>query len=184
MFDWLFEGPTVYVALAALAAFLLVLWWQKRKRWCLIGVAVVVGLLGLYAILDRAVETDRKQIVRKVNEMAAAVNAHNLDAAFVNISDQFRSHDGKSKKQLRAAGQMYLDQKIVERVDVWDIAIEGKPSREKGEVHVRFSVKVHGSQEFFTDCEALFTFEPEHGWQLKGFRLVKPQTTEDWPWQI
>jgi hypothetical protein len=184
VFDWLFEGPTVYVALAALAAFLLVLWWQTRKRWCLIGVAVVVGLIGLYAILDRVVETDREQIVRKVNALAAGVNAHNLDAAFVHISEQFRSAGGKSKKELRATGQSYLDQKIIERVDVWDIAVEGKPSREKREAHVRFSGKVHGSQEFLTDCDALFAFEPEHGWQLKGFRLLKPQTTEEWPLQI
>ncbi|HWG46767.1 MAG TPA: hypothetical protein VN688_28650 [Gemmataceae bacterium] len=183
--DWLFEGRTnVYVILAALTGLLVLVWWQTRKRWCLIAAVVMAGLIGIYAILNVAVETDREQIVRKVNEMTAAVNAHKLDAAFVHISDQFRSHGGKTKQELRTAGQTYLEQKIVERVDVWDIGIEGQPSREKREVHVRFSVKVHGGQEFFTDCDALFAFEPEHGWRMKGFRLLKPQTNEEWSWQI
>jgi hypothetical protein len=185
VFDWLFEGlPSVYVALGGVAVLLLVIWWQQRKRWCLIGVAVAAALIGLYALLDYAVETDREQIVRKIKEMAAGVNAHKLDATFVHISDQFRSRGGKTKQELRREAQGYLDRKTVESVDVWDILLEERPSREKGEVPVRFSAKVHGGQEFFTDCEAIFDFHPEHGWRLKSFRLVKPQTNEEWPWQI
>lgn len=185
MFDWLFEGrPSVYIALGGAAILLLVVWWQQRKRWCLIGVAVAVASIGLYALLDYTVETDREQITRKIKEMAAGVSAHKLDATFVHISDRFRSPGGKGKQELRSAAESYLNSKTVESVDVWDILLEERPAREKGEARVRFSAKVHGVQEFFTDCEAIFDFHPEHGWRLKTFRLVKPQTNEEWSWQI
>ena len=186
MFDWLFEGRTsVYAVLAALAVFLLVAWWQMRKRWLLAGVVLTAALVGLYALLDKAVETDREQIVRKLREMAAAVNAHNLNAAFVHISDRFRSQGGKSKRELREAAQSLLELGDVESVQFWDIAIEGRPSRELGEVHVFFSAKAHNTRGgFLTDCDAVFEFNPQQGWQLRSFRLLKPQTNEEWNFQI
>ncbi|HEY7326532.1 MAG TPA: hypothetical protein VH592_02755 [Gemmataceae bacterium] len=185
MFDWLFEGRTsVYAVLAALVVFLLLAWWQMRKRWLLAGVALTMALVGLYALLDKAVETDREQIVRRLKEMVAAVNAHNLEAAFVHISERFHSQGGKSKRELRELAQASLESRRVESVQVWDIVIEGRPSREQGEVHVFFSAKTHNAQEFLTDCDSVFEFDPQHGWQLRGFRLLKPQTNEDWNFQI
>jgi len=185
LFDWLFEGrPSVYAVLVALTVFLLLAWGQMRKRWLLAGAGFAVVLIGLYILLDKLVETDREQIVRKLMEMAAAVNAHNLDAAFVHISDQFRSQGGKTKRELRAAAQAHLDRRDVESVQVWDIFIEGRPAREQGEVHVFFSAKARNSREFLTDCDAIFEFRPGHGWQMKSFRLLKPQTNEEWGWQI
>jgi hypothetical protein len=185
LFDWLFEGRTsVYAVLAALTVFLLLVWWQMRKRWLLGGVVFAAALVGLYALLDKVVETDREQIVRKIKEMAAAASARNLNAAFAHISDQFLSRGGNTKSQLRNIAQMHLDSRQVESVQVWDIQIEGQPSREQGEVHVFFSAKTHGSQEFLSDCDAVFTFHPEHGWQMRSFRLLKPQTNEEWNWQI
>lgn len=185
LFDWLFEGRTsVYAVLAALAVFLLLAWWQMRKRWLLGAVVFTLALFGLYALLDSSVETDREQIVRKVKEMAAAVTAHNLDAAFMHISDQFRSPGGKGKRELRDIAQTYLDNRTVERMQVWDIAIDGRPSREQGEVRVFFSAKAQNGREFLTDCDAIFDFHPEHGWQMRSFRLLKPQTNEEWGFQI
>ncbi len=185
MFDWLFEGRTsVYAILAALFVFLLLAWWQMRKRWLWAGILLTAALVGLYALLDQVVETDREQIIRKLYEMVAAVNDHNLNAAFVHISDQFRSAGGKTKGDLQATAQTYLDRRTVDRVQVWDIVIDGRPSREQGEVHVFFSAKTHNGQEFLTDCDAIFEFHAQHGWQLRTFRLLKPQTTEEWGFQI
>jgi hypothetical protein len=181
LFDWLFEGrPSVYIALVGVAVILLILWWQRRKRWCLIAVAIVAALAGLYALLDVNVETDREQIVRKINAMIAAVNAHNLDAAFTHISDQFRSERGKSKADLRAMAEMYLNQRIVETVKAWDITMPERPSREHPPARVFFSVKASGVQEFLADCDATFDFDAQHGWRLRSFRLLKPQTNEEW----
>jgi hypothetical protein len=186
--DWLFEGRTgVYVVLAALTAFLLLVWWQTRKRGFLIGAGAVCLLVGVYALLDYTVETDSDQIVHKVKAMIAAVNAGNIEGIFEHVSDDFRSPSGRSKADLRGLAQHYIGQKIVTSVDVWDIILEEKPSREQRTAKVSFQVKVHGQpgvEGFFATCEATFDFNPQHGWRMKGARLLKPQTTQEWEWQI
>ncbi|HTU93529.1 MAG TPA: hypothetical protein VMF69_25845 [Gemmataceae bacterium] len=185
MFDWLFEGRnSVYVVLAALAVFLLLVWWQTRKRWFLVGVAVAVGLVGLYALLDKTVETDREQIVRKVQEMAAAANARDLDGLFDRISDNFHSPQGKDKQQLRDTFANYLQMGIVSNVRVWDIVCVDRPSREHPPARVFFSAKAESEHELLADCEATFDYDPDRGWRLRSIRLLKPQTTEEWSIQF
>ena len=45
------------------------LWWQSRKRgYAVAAIAVGVSILG-YFLLDRLVESDREQMIRKVREM-------------------------------------------------------------------------------------------------------------------
>ncbi|MGH7225598.1 MAG: hypothetical protein ACRELF_20465, partial [Gemmataceae bacterium] len=171
MFDWLFEGRTsVYVVLAALTVFLLLVWWQTRKRWCLVAVVVAVAMIGLYAQLNKTVETDREQIVRKVQEMAAAMNARDLDRLFENISDNFRSPEGRDKQQLRDTIANYLQTGMVRNVRVWDIVCEDTPSREHPPARVSFSAKADSGRELLADCEATFDFEAEHGWRLRSLR--------------
>lgn len=185
--DWLFEGRTsVYAVLIALTVLLGVFWWQTRKRWCLIGLAVALGLIGLYAILDATVETDREQIVRKIKLMIAAVNAHDIDAAFQHISDDFRTPQGKRKEDLRGLARRYIGEHLLESVDVWDIACIGEPSRADGTARAAFMVKTHGpgAEGFLAECDATFGFDAQHGWRLSRVRLLKPQTTEEWPWQF
>ncbi|HZV04462.1 MAG TPA: hypothetical protein VE999_05170 [Gemmataceae bacterium] len=186
MFDWLFEGRTgVYAVLAALVVFLLVIWWQTRKRWLLLGVAVAVALIGLYALLDKVVETDREQIVRKVNEMAAAVNSRNLDALFENISENFRSPLGKDKQQFRDFVGHYVNGGIVQNVRVWDIEFDDSPSRENPPARVFFRARAEeNGRGLFADCETMWGFDSQHGWRLRSIRLFKPQTTEEWPIQL
>lgn len=188
MFDWLFEGRTsVYVVLAALAVFLLLAWWQLRKRWLLVGVVFVACLVGLYALLDKAVETDREQIVRKIQSMIAAVNAGNIDGIFENISDDFHSPGGKGKAELREMARRYIEQRIVTSMDVWDIVCIGEPSRQQRTAQASFQVKVHGQpgvEGFFAECESTFDFDAQHGWRLRSVRLFKPQTTEEWQFQL
>ena len=184
MFDWLFEGRTaVYVVCAALAVFLLLAWWQIRKFLLLLGVVVVVALLGLYAILDKAVETDREQLVRKVNELAAAVNARDENALFENISDDFRSPRGEGKQQFRETIANYLKAGMVNNVRVWDIVCEGTPARDHPPARVFFSAKAESGRALLADCETTFDYDGQHGWRLKSLRLLKPQTTEEWPIQ-
>jgi hypothetical protein len=185
LFDWLFEGRTsIYVILAALTVFLLLVWWQTRKRWLLLGVLVVAGLIGLYALLDKEVETDREQLVRKVQELAAAVNARNLDALLANVSNNFRSPRGKDKQQFRDFVAPYINQGIVQNVRVWDIVCVDTPSREHPPARVFFSAKAESGRELLADCEAIFDFDPQHGWRMQSLRLLKPQSTEEWEFQL
>lgn len=184
MFDWLFEGRTsIYVALGAVAVFLLLIWWQTRKRWLLLGVVVAAGLVGLYALLDKAVETDREQIVRKVREMVVAFNARDVELLFANISDNFNSRLARDKKQFRDEVAGYLSRGVVQNARVWNIEFEDTPSREHPSARVFFSAKADSSGRELapTDCEAVFDFDPQHGWRLQSLRLFKPGTTEEWP---
>jgi hypothetical protein len=187
VFDWLFEGRTsVYVVLIALTVLMGVVWWQTRKRWAVLGVAVALGLVGLYALLDVVVETDREQIVRKIKLMIAAVNANDIDGAFQHISDDFRTPQGKGKEELRELARRYLGQHLLESIDVWDIACLGDPSRAEGTAKAAFMVKTHGTgvEGFLAECDATFDFDAQHGWRMSRVRLLKPQTTEEWPWQF
>jgi hypothetical protein len=185
VFDWIFEGrTTVYVILAATTAFFLLVWWQTRKRWCLFGVVLAVGLTGLYALLDKLIETDREQIVRKISTMIADLNAGRIDAAFENISDQFQ-WKGKNKADLKELAKTYIGQKRVTQFEVWDITAPESPSREAGTASASFQVKAHGgkAEGVWAVCDATFAFDPQKGWRLRTFRLLKPQTTEEWSWQ-
>lgn len=185
MFDWLFEGRSaVYIVLAAFAVFLLLAWGQTRKRWLLLGVVLALALLGVYAVLDKAVESDREQLVRKVQAMAAAVNARDVDALFENISDDFRSPRGEDKKQFRETVANYIRSGMVSNVRVWDIVCVDPPARtQPPPARVFFSTKAESGRELLADCETTFTYDAQHGWRLKSIRLLKPQTTEEWPIQ-
>jgi hypothetical protein len=179
VFDWLFEGRlSVYVLLVVAAAALVYLWVKTRKRHWLLA-ALFVGLLaGFYFLLDRMVETDREQIERKVLEMAAAVRAKDIDGIFRHVSDNFRSASGKTKKDLRDMANSYVRTGEVREIVVWQFAFPDTPSRERKSCNVSFLVKFHGNLgkagDFFYRCQAVFDFDPQNGWRLKGFDLFDP----------
>jgi len=182
VFDWLFEGRTsVYIILGALAVLLLVAWWQNRWRWCLVGVGVLLVLIGAYWLLDRLVETDREQIARKVQDMAAAVKQKNLDAAFTLFSDQFHSPTGMTKQEFRKQAQSHMDRYEITELVVWDLEFPERPSREKGTATASFRFKVRGNFGEFIEhrCEPVFAYEPPHGWRMIGFKIYQPLSQEE-----
>jgi hypothetical protein len=183
VFDWLFEGRlSGYVILGALTALFLLVWWRTRKRWCLYGGALPLILVGVYALLDRVVETDREQLIRKVQQMAAAVNAGDVNELFANVSENFRSSKSKDKQQFRSDVENYI--RMVHNVRVWDIVCLDAPSREHPPARVVFSAKAESGRDLLADCEATFEFDAKHGWRLQRIRLLKPQTNEEWPIQL
>jgi hypothetical protein len=187
VFDWLFEGKVaVYLFLAAVAVSLVYLWTQTRKRYFLYGVGVTVLLAGLYFLLDKAVETDREQIVHKTEAMAAAVKAKDIRALFEHVSDQFRSPAGKDKQQSQISAQKLISSGEVTEVTVWGFHFDDDGSRERRSRVVAFQVKAEGSLMGVTrgvpfTCEATFDFDAQHGWRLKGFKLFKFGTNEEIP---
>jgi hypothetical protein len=182
VFDWLFEGRlSVYVFLGALAVLLLIAWWQNRWAWCLAGVGILLVLIGLYWLLDRLVETDREEITRKVEELAAAVRQKRLNAAFEHVSDQFRSPSGMTKQQFRDGAEREIHRYEITEIVVWDFEYPERPSREKGTARASFRFKVKGSFGDFIEhrCEPVFVYEPPRGWRLKSFKIFRPMPNEE-----
>ena len=192
MFDWLFEGrASVYVSLAAIAIVMLLAWQQTRKRFCLIGLAAALGLAGLYFLLDRLVETDREQVVRKVEEMAAGVRARNADAIFRHISDRF-SRSGVDRARFREAVDSLLRNRMVDEVEVWDFQFpadsdtQGQlPGRSaSGEaIVVSFTAKPKGglADGKFGRCDATFVHDADGQWRLFDFRVFDPVANQPVP---
>ena len=197
MFDWLFEGrPAVYVVLAAATVVLFVAWWQRRKRYWLYGAAAFLALVGLYFLLDRLVETDREQIVRKIEEMSAGVRERNVDHVFAHVSEQFRLNNSN-----RAAFRAFAEQAIrtgqVTEVEAWapefpeDFRTKVRRTgttgpQELDAARVTFMVKPHGPNlgtPFFR-CDATFVRDPDGQWRLFAFQLFQPGVDSNQPFQI
>src|SRR5207237_1141367 len=98
---WLVEGDSfVYFLLACAVAALGAAWRRTRKRRYAVAAGVAASLIVGYFFLDRFVESDGEQMVRKVREVAAAISANDLDAAFQHVSDTF-DRGGVNKQQFR-----------------------------------------------------------------------------------
>jgi hypothetical protein len=140
--------------------------------------AVIVALIGAYWLLDRLIETDREQMQRKVEAMAEGLRSHNLDAVFEHFSDDFRSPQGKNKKELRDFAGGVINS--VAEVKVWDQHWESKPERgqECDGLVFRFKLRGVGVDNFYFDCRPVFVYEPGKGWRLKRLKIFKPGTTE------
>jgi hypothetical protein len=185
--DWLFEGRTaVYVSLAAAGIVMLVALAQRRKRLWLIGVVLAAVLAGLYFLLDRAVETDREQVVRKMQTMAAAVQPRNLEAIFSHISDRF-NRNGVDKARFRQLASRAISQ--VDEVEVWDFTF---PENFRGTVQlpgeaapaetiqVHFMAKPKGGMALggpANPVEARFVRDPDGQWRMVNFQVFNPVIT-------
>jgi hypothetical protein len=178
MFDWLFEGRmSVYVFLGGLAIILLVLWWQNRNGRFLVAVGFVVGLAGVYYLLDRLVETDREMAHRNIEEMAASVAKRDLDGLFNHISDNFISPRKQNKTLLRIQAEDYINNGLVTSITVWQINFPEGVSREKETCNGSFMFKVRGrimgnSEDMPFRCDGVYRFHPQHGWQLESCRIT------------
>jgi hypothetical protein len=182
VFDWLFEGnPEVYVLLGGIAGLLLFIWWRRRKRRWLYGTAGVLALIGVYFLLHRFVDTDKKQLERTVEAMATAVRSHNVEAVFEHISEQFHSPQGRHKREFREMVERLINQ--ITSFTVWDFRFPEEVGRTGRTARVVFSVKAEGprlgnAQNVGYRCEATFERDPARGWQLREFHLF-PVSSRD-----
>jgi hypothetical protein len=183
VFDWLFEDSlAVYVLLGGGAGLLLSLWWRSRKPRWLYGACGVLALIGVYFLLGRFVDTDKKQLERTIETMADAVRAHNVEAIFDHVSDQFRSPQGKSKDEFREFTRQRING--VRSFTVRHVDFPEGVSRSRGEARVVFLVNVDEpsvaqARDLSFRCEAVYDFDARRGWRLKGFRLFSPGTLNE-----
>jgi hypothetical protein len=145
----------------------------------ILGGVALLFLLGLY-ICDRLYESDREQIVRKLNEMSAGVRDRNLDLTFRHVSDSFR-YGSQGKAQFRARGDEALRSGQVTEIPIWDVNFESlDPEAGKAVVNVRFKVlgSALGDQNQFLG-EATFAREADGQWRMTKFRVFSPTGKKD-----
>ena len=179
-FDWLFEGwPAIYALLVIKLIALGYIYWQTRHKGWLYGMLGVVVLIGVYALLDHLVETDREQLERKIRTMAAALDAHNLDGVFDNIDDNFTTPQFKNKQSLRDVAENRISQ--VSNVRVRSFDFKERPERGKAFTGLRFMFKINGvgADETPFDCEPVFEFDPAKGWRVTRFKIFTFQSTNE-----
>ena len=100
----LFEDPTyLYVALVFAELALAALWYERRTRGWLLSLAIPPLLAAGAFGLSELVETDREQILRGLDEIAADVEAGRVDALETWLDEQFTGHFGSKKKAVETA---------------------------------------------------------------------------------
>jgi hypothetical protein len=178
VFDWIFEGKlSVYIVLGSIAFLFFCFWVQNRKRIQLVVAGIALALLGVYWLLDRAVETEREAIENTVHRMAASVAQKKLDIAFNHISERFRSPSDRTKENFRELADTGLASGQVTAVDVWGFEFPERPDRAR-ESKVRFNFKVRGElggkEAFYYVCDAVFVYESPGVWRLLRCRILDP----------
>jgi hypothetical protein len=186
MTAFLFEGHrTVYIVLAIVLVILLVAWWQTRKRSLLVAGAVVVGLIGLYFLLDLFVETeqeaDRNQIQSRIEEMAQSIHDRDPEKLFRHIGDKFVSPLGKNRTETHKFARDLITSGTVRSVRVWGFEFAEQPRRAKGEATISFQFKVDAPSvaeaSLAFPCDATFEWAGARGWLLREVVIHNPVRT-------
>lgn len=193
---WLAEPPfaayallvaLALVALAAIIFFRPAASGKKEKddkkvspRLVLAGIAALAVLLlvGLKAA-DSLYESDREQIVRKLNEMSAGVAERNLDKVFQHVSDSFR-YGSSNKQTLRSVADRALQSGQVTEIPMWlENAEPIVPENGKASVLFRFKVRGNALGENQFLCRAKWVQDSDGQWRLQGFAIYPPTGTRD-----
>jgi hypothetical protein len=168
---WLVEGePVVYAVLGIAFLGSVVGWWRTRKRRFAVVAGIAAALLLGYFLLDKLVESDGEQMVRKVTDVATAISAHDLDAAFRSVSESF-DRPPRNKASFRKFCDDVLRAGNVTEIRVWDLAPvdESRPQR-TGSVEFHFKVRGRWGESppnYFG--KVTFTLDGDGQWRVKTF---------------
>jgi hypothetical protein len=183
---WLTAGnPTLYFLLGSAAVIGAVQWWRTRQRKYAVATGIALVLLAGVFALDRVVESDGEQMIRKVQEITAAINARDLDRAFTHVSEHFERRP-RNKSAFYSYARDRLQSRYVTEVQVWDFAVTAASRQERrGEVECFF--KVRGSfGETPPGCFVRVTFmlDADGEWRVQDFDWYQSVTESRRPMPI
>jgi hypothetical protein len=182
MLDWPIDNASyLYLLLICVALGLMARWWVTRKRAYLIGLGAVAGTAGLVFLLTLVIDTDRKRIVRAVEEMVAGVKERNLDKTFTLIAnDCVTEFSGSrlSRSELRAMAQQAVSGGGVKQIRLWGFEFE---QVDPPKAVVSFNAKPFGEWATgaeYCGCRAEFRLDKDGRWRMVHLWLFKPGSTE------
>jgi hypothetical protein len=168
------------MALGIVAVAFAAAYWTRRQGKYALGFVAVLLLVGLVALLDYLVVTDREQIVRNVAALCQAVGDRDLDKAFAHLSKDFRYHSlDKATFEQNVRRLVSIHQP--NEAKAWDFEVLDV-SREKRSATVLFRAKVKGNwsggAEFYL-VHAEYVLDPDGQWRMRTFKLSNPFVDTD-----
>jgi hypothetical protein len=180
MLTWLVDNATLlYMLLGIVGILCAVVWWRTRQRPYAIAVGVVLLLVIVVGTLSHFVQTDSMRIEGVVKDMAAGVQAHDLDRVFRHVSDRF-TFRGNDKAAFHKKCQGIMDVRNVTAIEVWEFEPR-EISRERKTARMEFRVKPRGNWEggyAFYRCVADFVLDADGQWRLQTFEVLNPYINE------
>ena len=161
--------PTMYVVFGAMVIILGALALRRQKKSDVITFAVAaVVLLALY-LVDRAFESPREAIVRKLAEVESSSRARKYDDVFNHISDNFkyRQLDKKALRERASIAEGYFP----EGIRLWGAGRDLFKEMTDGTIEQEFDFQPVGSPQFRYKCVGVFKREADGEWRLITFRL-------------
>ncbi|MCS6850335.1 MAG: hypothetical protein NZ700_04105 [Gemmataceae bacterium] len=170
MIDWLFDHFWFNLALLVIVVSGVVLGWVRSGVRLLGQLAVSLAALGLVFILLRlVVVTDRQQVRRSLEEIAANVNVQNPEGVMVQVSESFQL-GGIHKDAFARVVRSRVTSGVVRQLHIWDLEVEA--SRKQRSATAVFLVKGSGILgEAMYRCKAQYVLDPDDRWRLKSFQL-------------
>ncbi len=184
MLWWLVDHATVCYLLLGIAALVLVAAWYLNRRVVFLAYAAgVVGLMVLVWLLTRLVVTDRLQLVRNIQAMAAGVQEGKPEEVFGHFAADFRFEHMKKEEFCQRAAKAIRSQRVQD-LHLCDFDTE-ELDRTKGTARVAFRVRatLPGERPYLALCRLHFRLEGEQ-WRLLGLQIFNPLTDTDRPIQL
>ena len=182
MLWWVADNANLVLLVLVLAAVALgVHFWLTRRGASLLGLAGVVALMVLVWVLSLVVVTDRKQLVRTVEEVARRINQQDLTGAFGHFADKVRLEiNGRgrvlTRGEILGLAKMQFQQGRIEGLIVWDVEVE---KVERPHATVSFYVRPT-DQQGYARCEAQCVLQGEKDWRVQALKVDLPPGGKQW----
>jgi hypothetical protein len=173
MLWWLVDNANLVLLVLILAALLLgVGWWLTRRGAFVLGLAGVIALAVLVWVLSLLIVTDRKQLVRTVEDVAQRINSRDLDSAFRHFADEVEldingNKQKLTREQLQKLAASYFKKGQISGIAVRDVDVD---KVERPVAVVSFHVRPT-DQPGIARCEATCRLMGERDWRVTALKV-------------
>jgi len=172
MLGWFHEhNATVYMLLGVALVIVGAVWIRTQDRRLARAAAGIAGLLAVLALLDLfGPESAGRQIKRKVEEMARAIQVRQMDLIRRHLADSF-IYEGLSKDAMLNLVEGHVANGTVTEVVVWDF--ERPEINPDGTAKIAFKAKPksEATGDLFFRTVAQFVREADGQWRMKTFDI-------------
>jgi hypothetical protein len=143
------------------------LWVRYRGKPLLAAAVLLLVLLVVWVVLGLVLESPREESIRRVSEMAAAVQAKDWAKFSESVSESFETKGMKKadlKRHFDAAGQVGV------RAVAWNFDLTEEPVVSDTEVKIRFDAKAEAQgREAFMHFQATFGKDPDGKFRMRKY---------------